>query len=175
MYIPLRVWLVSGKTKEGWHNAFSHGIGHPHPSFVGLLCFLQKEQSLQEAIYAKWEGGSIKEHSKLSVEREKRIHNIVINYDNRETLEYLRGIAYNFEFSLYFFTSFIKSIQIIYLRYIINNFYKTNCPCDELSATNRPFTLYYNNYYYYSQGWSTRGITYCIFTSTCNFSTRILH
>ena len=83
---------------EGWHNAFSHGIGHPHPSFVKLLSFLQKEQSLQEAIHAKWEGGSLKGCSRLSVEREKRIYTIVINYDNRETLEYLRGIAYNFEF-----------------------------------------------------------------------------
>ena len=82
---------------EGWHNAFSHGIGHPHPSFVKLLSFLQKEQSLQEAIYAKWEGGTLKERSKLSLEREKRIFSIVVNYDNRETLEY-RGIAYNFEF-----------------------------------------------------------------------------
>ena len=32
-----------------------------------------------------------------SVEREKRIYNIVINY-NRETMEYLRALAYNIEF-----------------------------------------------------------------------------
>ena len=83
---------------EGWHNAFRHGIGHPHPSFVKLLSFLQKEQSLQEAIYAKWEGGNIKKRSKLSIEQEERIYNIVINYDERETIDYLRGIAYNIDF-----------------------------------------------------------------------------
>ena len=77
---------------EGWHKAFRYGIGHPHPSFVKLLSFLQKEQSLQDAIYAKLEGGTIKKRSKLSVEREKRIYNMISNYDNRETLEYLRGL-----------------------------------------------------------------------------------
>ena len=42
----------SNNSIEGWHNAFSHVIGHPHPSFVKLLSFLEKEQLLQEAIYA---------------------------------------------------------------------------------------------------------------------------
>ena len=105
---PIRMWNMhqrvmdqlprTNNSVEGWHNAFRHGIGHAHPSFVKLLSFLQKEQSLQDAIYAKWEGGTIKKRSKLSVEREKRIYNIVSNYDNRETLEYLRGLAYNMEF-----------------------------------------------------------------------------
>ena len=103
---PIRVWnmhqrvmdRMPNNSVEGWHNAFSHCIGHPQLSFVKLLSFLQKEQSLQEAIHANWEGVSLKECSRLSVEREKRIYTIVINYDNRETLEYLRGIAYNFEF-----------------------------------------------------------------------------
>ena len=77
---PIIVWNMhqrvtdrmprTNNSVEGRHNAFSHGTRHTHPSFVKLLSFLQKEQSLQEAIYAKWEGETLKERSKLSLERE---------------------------------------------------------------------------------------------------------
>ena len=35
---------------EGWHNAFQSTISCSHPSIGKLLTFLQREQSLQEAI-----------------------------------------------------------------------------------------------------------------------------
>ena len=78
---------------EGWHNTFGTGIGHAHPSLGKLIKHLKREQSLQEAIYSKWEGGERKEISKLSSEREVRIFNIISDYANRGRLEYLRGIA----------------------------------------------------------------------------------
>ena len=105
---PIRLWNMytrmlnnmprTNNCVEGWHNAFKSGICHAHPSFSKLLIHLQREQSLQEAIYAKWEGGSIKQRSKQSIEQENRLQNIVEDYQNREILSYLRGIAYNFDF-----------------------------------------------------------------------------
>ena len=81
---------------EGWHNAFKSGICHAHPSLAKLLTHLKREQSLQEAIYTKWEGGSVKERSKKSIEQEQRLTNIVEDYQNREILRYLRGVANSF-------------------------------------------------------------------------------
>ena len=80
---------------EGWHNAFGTGICHTHPSLRKLVKHLKREQSLQEAVYSKWEGGERKEISKLSSERAVKIFTIVSDYANRGRLEYLRGIAYN--------------------------------------------------------------------------------
>ena len=83
---------------EEWHNAFNSGIGNAHPTFVKLLKYIQREQSLQEAKYAKWEGGSNNEASRMTIERDKRIYNTVVDYENRDTLEYSRGIAYNINY-----------------------------------------------------------------------------
>ena len=83
---------------EGWYNAFKSGICHAHPSLAKLLTFLRREQALQEAIYTKWEAGFVKERSKKSIEQEQRLFHIVEDYQNREILSYLRGIAYNFDF-----------------------------------------------------------------------------
>ena len=101
---PIRMWNMhtrvinrmarTNNSVEGWHNAFNSGIGNPHPTFVKLIKDIQREQSLQETKYAKWEGGS-NNTSKMIIERDKRIYNIVVDYENRDTLEYLRGIAYN--------------------------------------------------------------------------------
>ena len=59
---------------EGWHNTFGTGIGHA-PKLRKVNKHLKRKQSLQEAIYSKWEGGERKENSKLSSEREVRIFN----------------------------------------------------------------------------------------------------
>ena len=105
---PIRMWNMhtrvinrmarTNNSVEVWHNAFNSGIGHLHPTFVKLVKYIQREQSLQEAKYAKWEGGSNNATSKMTIERDKRIYNIVVDYENRDTLEYLRGIAYNINY-----------------------------------------------------------------------------
>ena len=82
---------------EGWHNAFQSTISCSHPSIGKLLTFLQREQSLQEAILAKWEADAVIHPSKLSQVRNERVESIVSNYHNREILAYLRGIAHNFD------------------------------------------------------------------------------
>ena len=47
---------------------------------------------------AKWEAGDIPFEAKLSKERTERLFNLVTNYQNRDTIPYLKGIAHNFTF-----------------------------------------------------------------------------
>ena len=53
---------------------------------------------MQEAVLAKWEGGEVKKCSKDIITRNTRILALVADYEFRETLSFLKGIAYNFEF-----------------------------------------------------------------------------
>ena len=53
--------------------------------------FLQREQSLQEAVLAKWEAGETKKRSKLSIARDVRILALVADYGSRETFELSKG------------------------------------------------------------------------------------
>ena len=59
---------------------------------------LQREQSLQEAKLVRWETGEMPKTSKQSESRNLRLLTLVEDYNNRETLTFLRGIAYNFDF-----------------------------------------------------------------------------
>ena len=105
---PIRIWNMyirvisklarTNNSIEGWHNAFNSGLNCPHPNFIKLLAYLQREQSLQEANLVKWEAGEKSKISKLSETRNERILTLVEGYYSRETLAYLRGIAYNFQF-----------------------------------------------------------------------------
>ena len=83
---------------EGWHNGFQTTVSCSHPSMSKLLCSLQREQSLQEANSAKWEAGEIKHKSKVMKMQDQRLQNPLSDYENRDTLGYLRGIARNFDF-----------------------------------------------------------------------------
>ena len=105
---PIRIWNIYSRVNsrlartnnnvEGWHNAFKSTVVSSHPSFCKLSLFLQREQSLQEAVLAKWEAGETKKRSKHSIARDARILALVADYESRDTLSYLKGIAYNFEF-----------------------------------------------------------------------------
>ena len=105
---PMRYWNMhtrvlnhSARTNnsvEGWHNAFQSGISISHPSFPKLVNYLQREQAVQDEKYAKWESGNMHQQSKSSKDRDERLFNLVMDYENRDTLNYLRGIAHNFTF-----------------------------------------------------------------------------
>ena len=60
--------------------------------------YLQQEQSPQETRYAKWEAGDIPFKAKLRKERNERLFNLATNYQNRDTIPYLKGITHNFTF-----------------------------------------------------------------------------
>ena len=73
---PIKVWNLfsrinnhlarTNNSVEGWHNAFVSMVVCSHPSFSKLSTFLQREQSIQGAIFAKWEAGERKKQSKAS-------------------------------------------------------------------------------------------------------------
>ena len=105
---PTRIWNMyqrvlqqlarTTNSVEGWHNAFQTSIACSHPTIGKFLKALQREQSLQEAFVTKWEAGETRVHTKKTVERNERIRALVSDYENRETLTYLKGIAQNFDF-----------------------------------------------------------------------------
>ena len=53
----------------------------------------QREQAIQDVNVAKWESGNIHLQSKSTKERNERLLNLVLDYDNRETLVFLKGIV----------------------------------------------------------------------------------
>ena len=65
---PIRIWNIYSRVNsrlartnnnvEGWHNAFKSTVSS-HPSFPKLSMFLQREQSLQEAVFGKMGGWRI--------------------------------------------------------------------------------------------------------------------
>ena len=69
-----------------------------HPNFIKLPIHLQREQSLQEATLVKWETGETSKTSKHSEARNARNLKLVEDYHKREILQFLKGIALNFEF-----------------------------------------------------------------------------
>ena len=75
---------------EGWHNAFQTGITISHPSFPKLVNHFQREQALQDAKYAKWEGGNRHPQTKSSKERNERLYNLVIDYEKRDTITFFK-------------------------------------------------------------------------------------
>ena len=91
-------YFLSNNSVEGWHNAFQSGLSSPHPSFPKLMKHFQREQAIQDVNVAKWESGNIHLQSKSTKERNERLLNLVLDYDNRETLVFLKGIAHNFTF-----------------------------------------------------------------------------
>ena len=105
---PMRYWNMhtrvlnqSARTNnsvEGWHNAFQSGISISHPSFPKLVNYLQREQAVQDEKYAKWESGNMHQQSKSSKDRDERLFHLVMDYENRDTLAYFRGITHNFTF-----------------------------------------------------------------------------
>ena len=80
---PIRVWSLFSRIKshlartnnsvEGWHDAFASMIVCSHPSLSKFSALLQREQSVREAIFTKWEAGNRKNQSRASKIRDTRI------------------------------------------------------------------------------------------------------
>ena len=107
---------------EGWHNAFQTSIACSHPTIGKFLKALQREQSLQEAFVTKWEAGETRVHTKKTVERNERIRALVSDYENRETLIYLRVLlkTSTFEDSNHYSNLFIINYLISFSNYAIS-------------------------------------------------------
>ena len=92
-----RISMKLAKTNnsvEGWYNAIKSSISSLHPSFVKFLKFLHREQTLQEAKFAKWEAGSVLAKSKKSVTRAEQLLHLVSDYYNIDPVSFLRGVSY---------------------------------------------------------------------------------
>lgn len=84
---------------EGWHRAFSELIGASHPTVWKFISSLKDEQALNEGKIEQYVAGANPPPSK-KVYRDTavRIQRIVQDYDNRDRMDYLRGLAHNFNF-----------------------------------------------------------------------------
>lgn len=81
---------------EGWHRAFSSMLGADHPTIWRLIEALQKEQSLNELKIVQYSSGQLPPPSRLQYRASaERLKNVVADYGNRTTIDYLKGVAYN--------------------------------------------------------------------------------
>ena len=84
---------------EGWHRSFSELIGAAHPTIWKFLEILKGEQARNEAIMEQYTAGAEPPRKKKKYkDTALRIQTIVNDFENRELLDYLRGIAHNLSF-----------------------------------------------------------------------------
>ncbi|RWS19252.1 uncharacterized protein B4U80_01510, partial [Leptotrombidium deliense] len=82
---------------EGWHRAFQSLISADHPSIWTCIEGFKKDYAINEMKLEQFIGGTSRSPTKkVYKDTAERIRNIVSDYDNRDTLVYLRGIAHNF-------------------------------------------------------------------------------
>lgn len=81
---------------EGWHNAFARSVNIAHPTLPRLIIKLQKEQNINghnvESLLA---GEEAPLRKKKYRDLDRRLRNIVLDYQNRTSIEYLRGCSHN--------------------------------------------------------------------------------
>jgi len=86
---------------EGWHRKFSTLVGADHPSIWKFIDTLKAEQSMNEKEFNQYIAGMDPPTSRKTYrDIAKRINKIVEDYENREIMDYLRGIAYNFDLNV---------------------------------------------------------------------------
>ena len=89
---------------EGWHNRFQVVFGRQHPSVYTFFTELGKEQADTECMLRQLNLGQKirKGRNMVRLKVEKRIHNIVSNYDefvnNNDIIAYLTAIGHNLKF-----------------------------------------------------------------------------
>jgi len=84
---------------EGWHNAFNSSIRVNHTTIWRFINFIKTEQNLVEAKIEKINlGESHASKRKQYKDLDQRLENIALNYQRGDILNYLKGIAHNFNF-----------------------------------------------------------------------------
>ena len=89
------------KTKnsvERWHRAFQLGMGCAHPTFNNVLAIIIREQSSTENKVAKLKCGEKLAKCVKFEKVQKRIQEVLRNYQNSRLLKELEGLAFNFDF-----------------------------------------------------------------------------
>ena len=84
---------------EGWHRSFQSNIGSNHPKFWNFVDFIKCEQTLQQVHLTQALAGHAPQPGRKTYSDLKAsILTILRDYGNRNTLEYLLGIAHNLGF-----------------------------------------------------------------------------
>ena len=84
---------------EGWHRSFQSNVGSNHPNFWNFVDFIKREQALQQVHLTQALAGHAPQPGRKTYSDLKaRILTILRDYGNRNTLEYLLGIAHNLGF-----------------------------------------------------------------------------
>jgi hypothetical protein len=80
---------------EGWHYGFNQLLGAHHPTIWKFINGLQKEQSLNELKVEQYIAGK-----RIYRDTAEKIKEIVEDYGQRPLLDYLKGIAQNFNLQI---------------------------------------------------------------------------
>ena len=84
---------------EGWHNKFNRSLCVTHPSIWKIIYALQKDSAANHLSIAQQAAGQAAPPQKRKyIVLDQRIANIVGDYGNRNTIDFLRGISYNLAF-----------------------------------------------------------------------------
>ena len=82
---------------EGWNRAFQLGMGCAHPTFHKFLAFIIREQSSTENKIARLRCGEKIAKCVKYEKVQKRIQEVLRNYQNNRLLKELEGLAFNFD------------------------------------------------------------------------------
>jgi len=106
---PIELWNVYSRTlndqhrtnnaAEGWHRGFQETCATTYPNIFRFIDALKKQQGLHNfEITQLIAGSSGNQKNNKYAAISARIKTIVNDFENRNVIDYLRGIAYNFEF-----------------------------------------------------------------------------
>lgn len=84
----------SNNALEGWHNAFNNVVGCAHPSVPKLARKLQQEQHSTQLHRRQLELGTTSgKKKKIYVRINEALRSMVLDYHNRDRIQYLKDIA----------------------------------------------------------------------------------
>lgn len=108
---PIKIWNCHSASKqglpktnnsvEGWHRGFSTLLGVSHPTLWKFIDDLKREQKLNELKIEQYIAGQHPPKSrKIYRDTAQKIEDLVYDYENRDLIDFLRGIAHNFNLQI---------------------------------------------------------------------------
>ena len=80
---------------EGWHNAFSQSFGQSHANVWTFVDCLKREEAMTRLTIAQIQAGFPAPVQKRMYRNvNEQLSNIVVDYDNRDRIDYLRATSY---------------------------------------------------------------------------------
>ena len=83
---------------EGWHRKMNSAMGSCHPNIWKFLDVIMKEQGLTDVKLNQAQGGHVAPpQRRVYRNASRRLAVVVQDFPNRQILDFLRGVAYNFD------------------------------------------------------------------------------